>query len=81
MDGYSIQQHVQIIKLFYQNGCSVRGTYRSLRPFYGCHSRPTEGTIRNVVDKFESTGSVTDRLTHIIMSTKCNMSQKQHRCP
>ena len=55
MDGYSIQQYVQIIKLFYQNGCSVRATNRKLRPFYGRHNRPTDRTIRNVVDKFEST--------------------------
>ena len=65
MDGYSIQQYVRIIKLFYQNGCSVLATYRELRPFYGRHNRPTDRTIRNVVDKFESTGSVNDRPTPV----------------
>ena len=63
MNGYSIRQYVRIIKLFYQNGCSVGATYRALRPFYGRHNRPTGGTIRNVVDEFESTGSVNDRPT------------------
>lgn len=65
MDSYSIQQHVQMIKLFYQNECSVRATHRALRPFYGRHNRPTERTIRRVVDKFESTGSVNDRSTPV----------------
>ena len=57
MDGYCIQQYVGIIKLFYRNECSVRATYPALHPFYGRHNRPTDRTIRNVVDKFESTGS------------------------
>ncbi|XP_065084407.1 uncharacterized protein LOC135706689 [Ochlerotatus camptorhynchus] len=58
MESYSVQQHVQMIKLFYQSKCSLRSTFRALRPFYGRNNRPTERTIRNVVNKFEETGSV-----------------------
>lgn len=54
-----------MIKLFYQNGCSVRATFRALRPFYGRHNRPVERTIRNVVDKFEATGSVNSQPTPV----------------
>lgn len=61
MAGYSVEQHVQIIKLFYENGSSVRATFRALRPFYGRDDRPAESTIRRLVDKFESTGSVNNQ--------------------
>ena len=58
MESYSVEQHVQIMKLYYENGSSVRATYRALRPFYGRNDRPAESTIRRLVAKFESTGSV-----------------------
>lgn len=58
MDGCSVQQHVKIIQLFYQNGCSIRATFCVVRPFNGLCNRPTERTIRSVEDKFEATGLV-----------------------
>ncbi|KAL3281155.1 hypothetical protein HHI36_004373 [Cryptolaemus montrouzieri] len=39
---------------------SVWATYRALRLFYGRHNRLTERTIRNVVDKLDTSGSVND---------------------
>ncbi|MFR7076297.1 DUF4817 domain-containing protein [Streptococcus pneumoniae] len=54
---------MQIIKLFYENGSSVRATFRALRPFYGRDGRPVESTIRRLVGKFESTGSVNNQPT------------------
>lgn len=63
MASLSVEQHVQIIKLFYENGSSVRATFRALRPFYGRDDRPVESTIRRLVGKFESTGSVNNQPT------------------
>ena len=60
MDNYTIEQRVQIIKIYYQNNESVRKTFRALREFYGRSNRPVESTIRRLVNKFESTGTVTD---------------------
>ena len=31
---------------YYENGRSVKSVYRTLRPIYGVHNRPTERTIR-----------------------------------
>lgn len=42
IDEYSVQQHMEIIKLFYRNGCSVRAMFHALRPFYDRHNRPTD---------------------------------------
>ena len=50
---HSIEQHVQIIKFYYQNQCSVRKTFRALRDFYPRHNRPAESTIRHLVAKFD----------------------------
>ncbi|CAF4520213.1 unnamed protein product, partial [Didymodactylos carnosus] len=38
----------------------VRETFRALREFYGRNNRPAESTIRGLVNKFESSGTVTD---------------------
>ncbi len=45
MDKYTIEQRVQIIKIYYQNNESVRKTFRALREFYGRNNRPAESTI------------------------------------
>ncbi|CAF1523416.1 unnamed protein product [Didymodactylos carnosus] len=60
MNKYTIEQRVQIIKIYYQNNESVRETFRALREFYGRNNRPVESTIRRLVNKFESSGTVTD---------------------
>jgi len=54
---------VQIIKFYYQNQCSVRETFRALHDFYLRHNRPAESTIRCLVAKFESTGSINNQPT------------------
>ena len=48
-------------KIYYQNGSSVRQTFRALRPVFGAHNRPSERTIRRVMEKLEATGSVADK--------------------
>ncbi|CAK9806600.1 hypothetical protein ANTPLA_LOCUS4952 [Anthophora plagiata] len=63
MENYSVEQRVQIIKLYYQNQCSVRATFRALHDFDGAHNRSVESTIRRLVNKFELTGSVNNQTT------------------
>ena len=65
MDKYTIEQSVQIIKIYYQNNESVRKTFRALREFYGRNNRPAESTIRRLVSKFQSSGTVTDTIVPV----------------
>jgi len=65
MEDHSVEQHVQIIKFYYQNQCSVRETFRALRDFYSRHNRPAESTIQRLVAKFESTGSINNQSTPV----------------
>jgi len=65
MEDHSVEQCVQIIKFYYQNQCSVRETFRALRDFYSRHNRPAESTIRRLVAKFESTGSINNQPTTV----------------
>lgn len=65
MEKYTIEQRVQIIKIYYQNNESVRNTFRALREFYGRNARPAESTIRRLVNKFESSGTVTDTVVPV----------------
>lgn len=65
MASYTIEQHVQMIKLYYQNECSIVKTLRALRPFYGRRGGPSKSTIQRLVAKFEATGSVNDQPTRV----------------
>jgi len=65
MEDHSVEQRVQIIKFYYQNQCSVRETFRALRDFYPRYNRPAESTIRHLVAKFESTGSINNQSTPV----------------
>ena len=65
MDKYTIEQRAQIVKAYYQNNESVRKTFRALREFYGRNNRPVESTIRRLVNKFESSGTVTDTIVPV----------------
>ena len=61
----NVEQRVQIIKFYYQNQCSVREMFCALRDFYPRHNRPAESTIRRLVTKFESTGSINNQPTSV----------------
>lgn len=63
MNQFSREQHVQIVKTYYENHSSVRATFRALRQFYGAIGRPAESTIRRLINKFEATGSVNNQPT------------------
>ena len=62
MEGHSVEQ---IIKFYYQNQCSVRETFRALHYFYPRHNHPAESTIRCLVTKFESIGSINNQPTPV----------------
>ena len=61
----NVEQRVQIIKFYYQNQCSVREMFCALRDFYPRHNRPAMSTIRRLVTKFESTGSINNQPTPV----------------
>jgi len=63
MEDHSVEQCVQIIKFYYQNQCSVRETFHALRDFYPHYNCPAESTIRRLVVKFKSTGSINNQPT------------------
>ncbi|XP_030747098.1 uncharacterized protein LOC115875722 [Sitophilus oryzae] len=65
MERYTTEQRVEIVKFYYQNQCSVRQTFRALRLVYGVHDRPTESTIRCLMQTFKESGSVADRPTPV----------------
>lgn len=60
MEGLTIQRHVQIVRIYYENSSSVRSTFRALCSTFGLHSRPSERAIHRLINEFESTGSVAD---------------------
>lgn len=51
MERYTIQQRVEIIKIYYRNSESVASTLRALRPIYGRHNRPARSTMEHLVEK------------------------------
>lgn len=63
MASYTVEQHVEIIKLYYQNECSLVRTLRALRPIYGRRGGPSKSTIQRLVAKFEKAGSVNNQPT------------------
>ena len=65
MEHHTVQQRIEIIRCDHQSSLSVRAMFRARREIYDRHHRPTEGTIRRIVDKFETTGSVTDQPTPV----------------
>ena len=60
MASYTIWQHVQMLKLYYQN---ERSLVQTLRPFYGRRVSPLKSTLQRLVAKFETTGSVNNQST------------------
>ncbi|KAJ8954942.1 hypothetical protein NQ318_000372 [Aromia moschata] len=62
MASYTIEQRVQMIKLYYQNECSL---VKTLRPFYGRRDDPSNSTLQRLVAKFETIGSVNNLPTPV----------------
>ena len=60
MERLTPQQRLQIVQLYYENGCSVKSVYRALRQIYGVHNRPTERIIRHTTGKLENNLTLLD---------------------
>ena len=56
---------MEIVRICHQNSLSVQAMFHTLREIYGQPYRPTEGTIRRSVEKFETTGLVMDQPTPV----------------
>ncbi|CAG9793044.1 unnamed protein product [Diatraea saccharalis] len=65
MASYTIEQHVQMIKLYYQNECSLKQTLPTLRAFYGRRGGPSRSTFQRLVGKLKTTGSGFNQLTPV----------------
>ena len=65
MTSYTIEQHVQMIKLYYQYECSLARTLRALRPFYDKRGCPSQSTLQRLVVKFEMIDSVSNKPTPV----------------
>lgn len=63
MERYMVQQRIQIIQLYYENG--RKAIFHKLRDFYPLHNRPSESTISRILKEFEETGTIADIKTQI----------------
>ena len=63
---YTIQQHVQIVELFYENQHSTKSVFKKLREFYRLHIRPSERTTVRIIKKIQETDSMEDQKTEKI---------------
>ena len=62
MPNYHGKLHVQMIKLYYENGCSL---VQTLRPFYGRKDGLSKSTLIRLVAKFGTTSSVNNQPTPV----------------
>ncbi|CAH0550852.1 unnamed protein product [Brassicogethes aeneus] len=65
MPSISIENRIKNIETYNENGRCVKTTYRKIRDMFGRHGRPSENAIKNLVDKFKSTGSTNNIPTPI----------------
>ena len=54
MNRLTLEEPFKIVEIYFRNRSSFRETYKALRPFYGRHNRPSEQSIRSVMDKFRT---------------------------
>lgn len=60
MYSYTNNQRIQIVDFYDENNRLVKNVFRKLRDIYGWHNRPSESTIRRIVEIFQRTGSLED---------------------
>ena len=58
MDRYATEQRILVVKTFYQNRESATLTERRFRALWGSGEAPNESTVRRILTKFRTTGSV-----------------------
>ena len=61
MGHYTVQQCIEIIRIYHQNSLSDQATFRAPCEIYGQHYRSTERPIRRIAGKYEMIGSVVDQ--------------------
>ena len=54
------EQRLQIVEIYFQNQCSVKNVFRTLRSSYGVHNRPTEHTVRETINKLRFSFTLLD---------------------
>ena len=55
MESFTTEQRVKVIQTYYENGRSVKTTFRKIRDYFGQRNRPSESGIRGIVQRFEET--------------------------
>lgn len=60
MKRYSTEQCVFFVISYYENGRLLAETVRKARTKYGRHLSLSHVTVKNIIEKFEATGSVKD---------------------
>lgn len=60
MQRYTTEERIQIVQIYYENARSVTNTIRRLRVVFHQNHVPSDTAIRNLMAKFELTGSVLD---------------------
>lgn len=58
MERFSTEQRVKIVKTYYQNSENVSKTVKELRAVLGKSEAPDKPTVSQLIQKFETTGSV-----------------------
>ena len=58
MAGYTSQQRVEIIKIYYRKSQSVASTLRAQLRIFGRNNLPSRSKIKRLVEKFDYTGTV-----------------------
>ena len=60
MNKFTNDQHMKIVEFYYSSGKSIIQTQRKFRNHFIVREQPSENTIRNLIARFESKGSVHD---------------------
>lgn len=60
MQRFTTEERIQIVQIYYENGRSITNTIRRLRVVFHQNHIPSNTAIRNLMAKFERTGSVLD---------------------
>lgn len=74
MEQYTVEQRALIVKNYYKNGESLIATIRKVRPMFGRNNVPNSSTVKRIIEKFESTGSVSD-VKHTIRARRGRSEQ------
>ena len=60
MSSYDIEKGVKLVQFYYSNGRSIVQTQRDYRTHFNVRDAPSENMIRNLMRRFEESGSVAD---------------------